>query len=46
MLQDVFGLIELSDDIGCRGLLVHAESLLQSSRTVTFLVGQCWPLPG
>ncbi len=27
MLQDVFGrLIELSDDIGCRGLLVHAES--------------------
>jgi hypothetical protein len=46
MLQDVFGLIELSDDIGCRGLLVHAESLLQSSRTVTFLVGQCWLLPG
>jgi hypothetical protein len=26
MLQDVFGLIELSDDVGCRGLLVHAES--------------------
>ena len=27
MLQDVFArLIELSDDIGCRGLLVHAES--------------------
>lgn len=28
MLQDVFArLIELSDDIGCRSLLVHAESL-------------------
>ena len=28
MLQDVFGrLFELSDDIGCRGLLVHAESV-------------------
>jgi GNAT superfamily N-acetyltransferase len=27
MLQDVFArLVELSDDIGCRGLLVHAES--------------------
>jgi hypothetical protein len=27
MLQDVFArLIELSDSIGCRGLLVHAES--------------------
>jgi hypothetical protein len=27
MLQDVFArLTELSDDIGCRGLLVHAES--------------------
>ena len=27
MLQDVFArVIELSDDIGCRGLLVHAES--------------------
>ena len=27
LLQDVFArLIELSDDIGCRGLLVHAES--------------------
>jgi hypothetical protein len=27
MLQDAFArLIELSDDIGCRGLLVHAES--------------------
>jgi hypothetical protein len=27
MLQDVFArLIELSDDIGCRGLLVYAES--------------------
>lgn len=27
MLQDVFArLLELSDDIGCRGLLVHAES--------------------
>lgn len=27
MLQDIFArLIELSDDIGCRGLLVHAES--------------------
>jgi GNAT superfamily N-acetyltransferase len=28
LLQDVFArLLELSDDIGCRGLLVHAESL-------------------
>jgi hypothetical protein len=28
MLQDVFvRLVELSDDIGCRGLLVHAESI-------------------
>jgi hypothetical protein len=28
MLQDVFArLIEFSDDIGCRGLLVHAESI-------------------
>jgi hypothetical protein len=28
MLQDVFArLMELSDDIGCRGLLVHAESI-------------------
>jgi GNAT superfamily N-acetyltransferase len=28
LLQDVFDrLLELSDDIGCRGLLVHAESL-------------------
>jgi GNAT superfamily N-acetyltransferase len=27
LLQDVFArLVELSDDIGCRGLLVHAES--------------------
>lgn len=27
LLQDVFaGLVELSDEIGCRGLLVHAES--------------------
>jgi hypothetical protein len=27
LLQDVFArLLELSDDIGCRGLLVHAES--------------------
>lgn len=27
LFQDVFGrLLELSDDIGCRGLLVHAES--------------------
>jgi hypothetical protein len=27
MLQDVFArIIELSDDIGCPGLLVHAES--------------------
>jgi hypothetical protein len=27
MLQDIFArLTELSDDIGCRGLLVHAES--------------------
>jgi GNAT superfamily N-acetyltransferase len=27
LLQDVFArLIELSEDIGCRGLLVHAES--------------------
>ncbi len=27
MLQNVFArLVELSDDIGCRGLLVHAES--------------------
>ena len=27
LLQDVFArLAELSDDIGCRGLLVHAES--------------------
>ena len=27
LLQDVFArLIELSDDIGCRGLLVHCES--------------------
>lgn len=27
-LQDVFArLLELSDDIGCRGLLVHAESV-------------------
>jgi GNAT superfamily N-acetyltransferase len=27
LLQDVFArIIELSDDIGCRGLLVHAES--------------------
>jgi hypothetical protein len=26
--QDVFArLVELSDDIGCRGLLVHAESV-------------------
>lgn len=28
LLQDVFArLVELSDDIGCRGLLVHAESV-------------------
>jgi GNAT superfamily N-acetyltransferase len=28
LVQDVFArLLELSDDIGCRGLLVHAESL-------------------
>ena len=28
LLQDVFArLLELSDDIGCRGLLVHAESV-------------------
>jgi GNAT superfamily N-acetyltransferase len=28
LLQDVFArLLELSDDVGCRGLLVHAESL-------------------
>ena len=27
LLQDVFArLVELSDDIGCRGLLVHSES--------------------
>ena len=27
MLQDIFArLTELSDDVGCRGLLVHAES--------------------
>ena len=27
LLQDVFArLLELSDDIGCRGLLVHSES--------------------
>ncbi|HUY60077.1 MAG TPA: hypothetical protein VMV16_10250, partial [Solirubrobacteraceae bacterium] len=27
LLQDVFArLAELSDDIGCRGLLIHAES--------------------
>lgn len=45
MLQDVFArLTELSDDIGCRGLLVHAESTA-ARNFYTHLVPEFEPSP-
>jgi hypothetical protein len=45
MLQDVFArLVELSDDIGCRGLLVHAESA-EARDFYVHLVPECEPSP-
>ena len=45
MLQDIFArLTELSDDIGCRGLLVHAESA-DARNFYTHLVPEFEPSP-
>lgn len=45
LLQDVFArVVELSDDIGCRGLLVHAESD-QARDFYTHLLPECEPSP-
>ncbi|HEX4982826.1 MAG TPA: hypothetical protein VFV63_14065, partial [Ilumatobacteraceae bacterium] len=45
LLQDAFArLMELSDDIGCRGLLVHAESV-QARDFYLHLVPEFEPSP-
>jgi hypothetical protein len=45
MLQDAFArLVELSDDIGCRGLLVHAESI-EARNFYIHLVPEIEPSP-
>ena len=45
MLKDVFArLIEFSDDIGCRGLLVHAEST-EARNFYTHLIPEFEPSP-